>query len=54
MPNVVGLSLSEATNKLISLGINYEIDGEGGKIIKQLPPVGTKINLNDSIILITN
>ena len=54
MPNVVGLPLAEATSKLISLGICYEIDGDGGKIIKQLPPVGTKINLNDSVVLITN
>jgi stage V sporulation protein D (sporulation-specific penicillin-binding protein) len=54
MPNVENLSLTEAINMLIKLGISYEIDGEGGKIEKQLPPAGTLINLNNSILLVTN
>ena len=54
MPNVEKLSLTEAINILIKLGISYEIDGDGGKIEKQLPPAGTKINLNNNVLLITN
>ena len=54
MPNVEKLSLTEAINILIKLGVSYEIDGDGGKIEKQLPPAGTKINLNNNVLLITN
>ena len=36
------------------LKINYEIDGEGGFVLKQLPPAGTKINLNDYVLIVTN
>lgn len=54
MPQVENLSLLEAINVLTKLGISYEIDGSGGKISRQLPPAGTKINLNNNILLITN
>ena len=53
MPNVEGLSLSEASELLIKLGIEYEIYGDGGKITKQLPPEGEKIAIGDTIVLIT-
>ena len=43
-----------ATSILAKEGINFEIDGDGGFVEKQLPPAGTKINLNDYIVLITN
>ena len=54
MPQVENLSLFEAVNTLSKLGISYEIDGNGDKISRQLPPAGTKINLNNNILLITN
>lgn len=53
MPNLIGLSLSEASKKLIELGISYEIDGEGGVIQKQLPPAGTQVDKNDTVLLVT-
>ncbi len=52
MPNLVGLSLSEAVIKLNELALQYEIMGEGGIIKEQLPPAGTKI-LNTTTIILT-
>lgn len=37
MPNLVGLSLSEAVVKLNSLNLQYETDGEGGIVTSQTP-----------------
>ena len=53
MPNLVGLSLSQACNELIKLSLQYEIDGEGGVVIEQTPPGGTIINSNNTVILKT-
>lgn len=41
MPNLVGLSLVEACETLVSIGLNYELDGEGGMVVAQFPPTGT-------------
>lgn len=41
MPNLVGLSLVEACEKLVTMGLNYELDGEGGMVVAQFPPTGT-------------
>jgi len=54
MPDVTNLPLSQAVEVLTKLGINYEIDGEGGRVIKQLPPIGTTLAVGDTIVLITN
>ena len=53
MPDLVGLSLTEAVLKLEEKGLNYEIDGDGGIVKEQLPPVGTKIDKGSYVILIT-
>lgn len=53
MPDLINKSLLEASIILKNLDISYEIDGEGGKIIKQLPPAGTKIESNDTVVIIT-
>ena len=53
MPDLVDKPLSQATEILIKLGINYEIDGEGGKVLRQLPPAGTELAVGDTIILVT-
>jgi stage V sporulation protein D (sporulation-specific penicillin-binding protein) len=54
MPNLVGLSLVEATNKLISIGLNYEIGGEGDFIKEQFPPAGTEILSTSTVQINTN
>lgn len=43
MPNLVGLSLVEACEKLVTMGLNYELDGEGGMVVAQFPPTGTAL-----------
>lgn len=53
MPNVVGLSLTEAVLLLKPLQLDYEIEGEGEIITKQLPPEGSKIAKGTTILLIT-
>ena len=53
MPNLVGLSISKASEILIKLGIDYEIYGEGGKVTRQLPPEGEEIAVGDTIVLET-
>ena len=54
MPNLVGLSLTEAVIKLNQLGISFEVDGDGGIVAKQLPPAGTTVESSDTILIITN
>lgn len=53
MPNVVGLSVAEASAKLKSIGLNALIDDNGEFVIHQLPPVGTKLYLGEIVYLLT-
>ena len=53
MPNVVGLSLTEAAVTLKNLGLYYELDGEGEYIVSQLPPAGTSLQEGTTVVLIT-
>ena len=53
MPDVVGMSLTEACLTLKDLGLDYEIDGEGEYIIQQLPPIGTSLAKGTTILLMT-
>ncbi len=52
MPDLVGMSLSQAIEKLALLKINFELDGEGGVVEKQLPPAKTIIKQGDTIVLV--
>ena len=53
MPDLVGCSLTQAVKKITMLGLSYEIDGEGSTIINQLPPAGTMLFSDATVILIT-
>lgn len=53
MPNLVGLSLTEAAVELKKLNLYYELDGEGEYVTEQLPPPGTSIQEGTTVILIT-
>lgn len=53
MPNLIGKSLTNACSELIKLGLQYEIDGEGGVVLNQLPPAGTKLFNDANVILLT-
>lgn len=54
MPDLIGKSLSESISILIKLGLTYEIDGDGGEVINQLPPAGTMLYKNANVILVTD
>lgn len=53
MPNLVGLSLTEAAVELKKIGLYYELDGEGEYVTAQLPPPNTSIQVGTTIVLIT-
>ncbi len=53
MPQLTGYSLANAVAILAQIGLDYEIDGEGGVILSQLPPAGTILNKGDTVLLIT-
>ncbi len=54
LPNLIGMTLTEACLTLSKLGLTYEIQGEGTHIVGQLPSPGTMVCKNQSIYLITN
>lgn len=54
MPFVEGLSLAEGADLIKKAGLEYELDGEGDMILRQLPPQGTILNEGTSVVLITN
>ena len=51
MPDLINKTLTEAVTTLVSLGLNYEIDGEGLTITNQLPPAGTKVKVTDTVVI---
>jgi len=51
MPNLVGKSLTEASNILIGLKLLFEIDGEGGIVTHQFIPAGTMLFENYTVVL---
>ncbi len=46
MPNLLDMSAEEAVKVLKSLGIPYEVEGEGGKVIGQLPAPKADVRYN--------
>lgn len=53
MPDLIGMSLTKAINKMLELGLTYEIDGDGGVVIGQIAPAGTMLFKGANVILIT-
>ena len=53
MPNLVGLSLTKTVALLSSLGLQYEIAGEGECVTSQTPPPNTYVFKNSIVILNT-
>lgn len=53
-PFLVGSKVSEAKNKLINLGFNPIVKGNGELVISQIPETGTKIPKGGSVILKTD
>lgn len=54
MPNVVGQSVATACAHLKVLGLNANIDGDGGYVISQLPIEGTMLYPDEEILIKTN
>ncbi len=53
MPDLVGKSLSEACGIIRNLGLQYEIEGEGGKVFAQYPAPTTMCYKNGIVVLTT-
>lgn len=53
MPNLVGKSLSEAVGMVTNLGLQYELDGEGGTVKAQYPAPTTMLYKNGIVVLTT-
>lgn len=53
MPDLTGMPLSDAVHIINSLGLIYELDGENGVVINQLPTSGTKLFKGANVILST-
>ena len=54
MPNVVGMSLSEACAELKKIGLNVMFDSDGEYVLEQLPTKGTLLYLGETVYLIVN
>ena len=54
MPLLIGESLTDACIKLKNLGLNYEIQGDGGIVTGQLPPAGTRLYSGQSVYIIVD
>lgn len=52
-PKMAGLSLKDATDKLINSGIAYETLGKGDKVISQYPKEGSPMESGQRIYLLT-
>lgn len=53
MPQVVGLSLANAVAEIKKAGLDYEIDGSGEVVLKQLPPAGTILDQKSTVLIMT-
>lgn len=54
MPNVVGMTVSQACATLKGLGFNVDVDGEGGYVISQLPVENTMLYKDEEVLIVTN
>ncbi len=51
VPDLTGMTLSEAKNALFQAGLSARIEGEGETIGKQTPPAGETVNKGTKVIL---
>lgn len=49
MPNLIGLSLTNANAELKKLNLNYELVGEGGVVVDQFPNAEIVLNQNQTV-----
>ncbi len=53
VPNITGLSIQKATDKLQALGLSINIKGSGGTVTTQIPEAGTKLHKGSVVIAYT-
>ncbi len=53
VPNLVGLPIAQALSQLEILGFGVDIDGEGQKVVSQIPAPNTSLQKGSSIIVST-
>ncbi len=53
VPALIGLSVEEAKKTATNLGVTLEVQGEGDRIVQQLPEQGEKINKSSKILVYT-
>lgn len=51
MPSLIGLSYTQAGEALIKAGLQYEVAGESGTVINQVPAAGTLVAENDVTLI---
>ena len=54
MPNLVGLSRTNAVSELIECGLGYEIGGDGSIVTEQFPPPNTSLKKGQIVQINTN
>ena len=53
VPNITGLTVQEATDKLQKLGLSVTIKGNGNTVTNQIPETGTKLHKGSVVIAYT-
>ena len=53
VPNVVGMTVSEANKALEAASLKYSLDGSGDTVLNQLPKAGVKVNQQSTVMLYT-
>lgn len=51
VPNLCGMSVSQAVATLEKMGVYFETDGEGENVISQFPFAGTKVSGDSSVVI---
>lgn len=51
VPNLCGMSVSQAVATLEKMAVYYETDGEGENVISQFPFAGTKVSGDSSVVI---
>ena len=54
MPNIVGLTVSQACANLKILGLNANVEGDGGYVVNQLPLENTKLYTDEEVLIFTS
>ncbi|GHV02483.1 stage V sporulation protein D [Clostridia bacterium] len=54
MPLVIGKKAAEAGALIEEAGLQYEIDGEGSVILRQMPPAGTRLAAKSVVLIQTD